>query len=102
MTYGAMSLQPVAIPAPLLIFRDIRVRGFWLSGRWAQQQGLAGRAAAIDRIVGLIRGGSLAPPQMERFLLSDWRGALAALQQPHKRRKVMFVGGCDSNAHLTS
>lgn len=36
MTYGAMSMQPIAIPAPLLIFKDIRVRGFWLTGGYAK------------------------------------------------------------------
>jgi hypothetical protein len=32
-TYGGMSLQPVNAPVPLLIFKDISFRGFWLSGR---------------------------------------------------------------------
>jgi mitochondrial enoyl-[acyl-carrier protein] reductase / trans-2-enoyl-CoA reductase len=31
-SYGAMSMQPVTVPASLLIFKDVRVRGFWLSG----------------------------------------------------------------------
>ena len=32
-TYGGMSLQPVTVPTSLLIFKDLRFRGFWLSGR---------------------------------------------------------------------
>ena len=32
-TYGGMSMQPVTLPASLLIFKDITFWGFWLSGR---------------------------------------------------------------------
>ena len=35
-TYGAMSKQPLTIPASMLIFKDIHFHGFWVS-RWADQ-----------------------------------------------------------------
>lgn len=35
-TYGAMSKQPLTIPASLLIFKDIHFHGFWVS-RWSDQ-----------------------------------------------------------------
>jgi mitochondrial enoyl-[acyl-carrier protein] reductase / trans-2-enoyl-CoA reductase len=35
-TYGAMSKQPLALPASLLIFKDIRFAGFWVS-RWSDK-----------------------------------------------------------------
>ncbi len=67
-TYGAMSKQPLTIPAPLLIFKDLRLRGFWASGgfskvgmRRTQGQGV-GRGAhqalgALSRHdVGLLKG----------------------------------------------
>lgn len=31
-TYGAMSMQPLAPPTALLIFKDITFKGFWISG----------------------------------------------------------------------
>ncbi|KAF2872016.1 enoyl-acyl-carrier-proteinreductase 1 mitochondrial precursor [Massariosphaeria phaeospora] len=34
-TYGAMSKQPLTIPASMLIFKNIHFHGFWVS-RWAQ------------------------------------------------------------------
>ena len=30
-TYGGMSMKPVSVPTSLLIFKDLRLRGFWLS-----------------------------------------------------------------------
>jgi trans-2-enoyl-CoA reductase len=35
-TYGAMSKQPLTIPASMLIFKDIHFHGFWVS-RWSAQ-----------------------------------------------------------------
>lgn len=30
--YGGMSRQPITVPVKYLIFKDLRIRGFWLSG----------------------------------------------------------------------
>ena len=35
-SYGSMSKQPLSIPSGLLIFRDLRFRGFWLTGGYAK------------------------------------------------------------------
>jgi trans-2-enoyl-CoA reductase len=35
-TYGAMSKQPLTIPASMLIFKNIHFHGFWVS-RWAEK-----------------------------------------------------------------
>ena len=34
-TYGAMAKQPLSVPAGMLIFRDLRFAGFWVS-KWAE------------------------------------------------------------------
>lgn len=54
-TYGAMSKQPVMLPTGLLIFKDLRFNGFWLS-RWANAD-KAGKKTTGDEILGLIRDG---------------------------------------------
>lgn len=68
-TYGAMSKQPVALPTGLLIFRDLRFRGFWLS-RWADADREA-KKRTVDEILGLIREGKFSdvPSQEIRW---DW------------------------------
>ncbi|NJM36609.1 MAG: zinc-binding dehydrogenase [Akkermansiaceae bacterium] len=42
-TYGAMGRKPVTVPNGLLIFRDIQIRGLWVS-RWIEN-GAGGRSA---------------------------------------------------------
>ncbi|KAG6005449.1 hypothetical protein E4U21_007918 [Claviceps maximensis] len=54
-SYGGMSKQPVALPLGLLIFKDIRFVGFWLS-KWNQKDPV-GRKHMIDDILNLMRLG---------------------------------------------
>ncbi|KUI54130.1 putative trans-2-enoyl-CoA reductase, mitochondrial [Cytospora mali] len=54
-SYGAMSRQPIKLPTGLLIFKDLRFHGFWLS-RWANAN-REGKKETVDEILGLIREG---------------------------------------------
>ncbi|KAI0972078.1 hypothetical protein F4678DRAFT_67912 [Xylaria arbuscula] len=54
-TYGGMARQPVALPTGLLIFKDIRFVGFWLS-RWADGD-RAAKAQTVTEILDLVREG---------------------------------------------
>ncbi|CAG8455691.1 4883_t:CDS:2 [Funneliformis caledonium] len=57
-TYGAMSRQPITIPASLLIFKDIKFLGYWMS-RWYQYHSKEERSEMMNEIIGLIRQGKL-------------------------------------------
>ncbi|RDA94701.1 hypothetical protein CP533_6713 [Ophiocordyceps camponoti-saundersi (nom. inval.)] len=52
-SYGAMAKQPVIFPVGLVIFKDIRFVGFWLS-KWNQDDP-TGRAHMVNDILKLIR-----------------------------------------------
>ncbi|RWA06699.1 hypothetical protein EKO27_g8407 [Xylaria grammica] len=54
-TYGGMARQPVALPTGLLIFKDIRFVGFWLS-RWADGDKVA-KARTVNEILDFVRQG---------------------------------------------
>ncbi|KAI1329970.1 hypothetical protein F5Y16DRAFT_364566 [Xylariaceae sp. FL0255] len=54
-TYGGMSRQPVNLPTGLLIFKDIRFVGFWLS-RWADND-TEGKGRTVNEILDLVREG---------------------------------------------
>ncbi|CAN8100429.1 unnamed protein product [Discula destructiva] len=66
-TYGAMSKQPVMLPTGLLIFKDLRLKGFWLS-RWANAD-KEGKKKTVDEILGLIRKGKFRDAPMQEV---DW------------------------------
>lgn len=46
-TYGAMSKQPLTIPASMLIFKDVHFHGFWVS-RWAEKHPEEKQATVAD------------------------------------------------------
>ena len=54
-TYGGMSMKACSIPTPLLIFKDIRARGFWLSGSWYPNSTFEERKAMITDLCEAIR-----------------------------------------------
>ncbi|QUC20053.1 uncharacterized protein UV8b_04294 [Ustilaginoidea virens] len=54
-SYGGMSRQPVSLPVGLLIFKDLRFVGFWLS-RWNRKDAI-GREHMVNDILNLMRLG---------------------------------------------
>lgn len=56
-TYGAMSKKPMRLGAGMLIFRNLRFEGFWVS-RWAEGWGRE-RKRVIEEILGLMAKGEV-------------------------------------------
>ncbi|TQN70378.1 Enoyl-[acyl-carrier-protein] reductase [Colletotrichum shisoi] len=54
-SYGGMARQPVMLPTGLLIFKDVRFVGFWLS-RWNERDP-QGRRFAVEDVLGMVRAG---------------------------------------------
>ncbi|KAK8142091.1 mitochondrial 2-enoyl thioester reductase [Beauveria asiatica] len=52
-SYGGMSRQPITLPVGLLIFKDIRFVGFWLS-TWNERDAL-GKKHMVDDILDMMR-----------------------------------------------
>jgi trans-2-enoyl-CoA reductase len=90
-TYGAMSMQPLVPPVPLLIFKDITFKGFWISGGWAKRAGPAAHADLLDRVVDHYKQGNIQPPHVQEFPLSRYLEALEAAQTQKKQYKVVLV-----------
>jgi len=54
-TYGAMAKQPLTIPAGILIFKDVRFAGFWVS-KWSEVEPEE-KKKAIKELLSLTRAG---------------------------------------------
>jgi trans-2-enoyl-CoA reductase len=54
-TYGAMSKQPLTIPASLLIFKDVHFHGFWVS-RWSEKH-VEEKRRTVEDVLDLTRRG---------------------------------------------
>jgi NADPH:quinone reductase-like Zn-dependent oxidoreductase len=88
-TYGAMSREPFTVSNAALIFRDLHVRGFWVT-RWLRKANRAERQELFSEIFGMIKTGLLHTPVAQVYDLADWRAALAHAQRPARKGKILF------------
>jgi NADPH:quinone reductase-like Zn-dependent oxidoreductase len=84
--YGAMSRQAPKLHVADAIFRDVRLRGFWLR-RVAHDLG----AEAIRAVLSDLATQSLSVAVAGCYPLHRWREALEHAQQPDRRGQVFLV-----------
>ncbi|CAL3971057.1 unnamed protein product [Diplocarpon coronariae] len=68
-TYGAMSKQPLMLPAGALIFKDIKFSGFWVS-RWSDND-VEGKRRMMEEILDMTRKGEFKDTPVQE-LKWDW------------------------------
>lgn len=88
-TYGAMSKQALKIPNSFLIFKDIQLRGFWMS-RWYQQHESAAKEFMLEKIGSLMRENKLTLKIDQTFPLEKIAEAVALAQQSSRDGKVLL------------
>ncbi|NXP32339.1 MECR protein, partial [Leiothrix lutea] len=96
-TYGGMAKQPEDtrvshIPQSAFIFRDVRLRGFWMT-QWRRDhmQDQESVAAMMDTLCQLIRRGQLTAPACTEVPLQDYRAALEASMKPFMSSKQILL-----------
>ena len=89
-TYGAMGRKPITLANGLLIFRDLRVRGFWLT-RWVQNATAAEIAHVYQNLAERVTAGRLVQPVDGTFPLAAFQAALERLEAPERAGKVLFA-----------
>jgi trans-2-enoyl-CoA reductase len=88
-TYGAMSRQPIRIPNGLLIFKDLRVRGFWVT-QWYREASPEARQAMIEELATWVKSERLFTPIDRLFSLEEATVALARAMESRRAGKVLF------------
>lgn len=61
-TYGAMARAPLALPASLLIFKNLSFHGFWMT-RWTDTHSKEERNVMIRELMDLMDQGKLSEPK---------------------------------------
>lgn len=88
-TYGAMGRKPITLPNGLLIFRDIRIRGLWVT-KWVDSAPPNEVGEVYQKLADLVSKGKVVQPVDRSFPLDDWKDALARLDEPDRAGKVLF------------
>jgi NADPH:quinone reductase-like Zn-dependent oxidoreductase len=89
-TYGAMGRKPVTLPNGLLIFRDIRVRGLWVT-RWVENSPADEVDSVYQELARRVTEGRLVQPVDATFPLDAFQDALRRLDAPERSGKVLFA-----------
>ena len=89
-SYGVMSGKPVTLNPAMLIFNDIRIRGFWLS-KWFETATMTEKQAAFGQIIPLVISGALKANVDSRFTVSEIKQAVERAAQSGRNGKVLIV-----------
>jgi trans-2-enoyl-CoA reductase len=88
--YGAMSGEPCQISPASFVFRDITLRGFWLS-QWFRVSTPQRRAEVFGEIGKLIATGKLRAPVQATYPLRDIKQAVAAAAAGERDGKILLL-----------
>lgn len=88
-TYGGMSRKPVTVPTSALIFKDVQLRGFWLT-KWLEQHPQEDRTKMLNQLFEMIKKDQL------KLWIEDWKfarfqQALQRVNEPYRDRKVVLT-----------
>nr|XP_055066013.1 enoyl-[acyl-carrier-protein] reductase, mitochondrial [Misgurnus anguillicaudatus] len=91
-TYGGMAKLPVTVPVSALIFKDVKIRGFWVT-QWKRdnRHDEDSLQKMLDELCILIRAGKLAAPACTEVRLQDFQKALDDAMKPYVSTKQVFV-----------
>lgn len=87
-TYGGMSRRPVTVPFEVLAYKQIKMKGFWISA-WNETAPVAARTKMLEEIAGMISAGDL-ELLFEMHDFDDFDHALQTALEPFYLRKVVL------------
>lgn len=86
-----MSREPVTVPTSALIFKDIAVRGYWMT-RWNKENaGSSDHVVMMSEIASLSKAGKLLPPPHELVSLVDYKQVLAKAMNISGKTDVKYI-----------
>ena len=66
-TYGGMSRKPITVPTGVLIFREVRILGYWNTEWNARNCDSPAKRKMVDEICDLMRQGKFLPPPSDVY-----------------------------------
>ncbi|XP_017333737.2 enoyl-[acyl-carrier-protein] reductase, mitochondrial isoform X1 [Ictalurus punctatus] len=91
LTYGGMAKQPVTVPVGALIFKDVKVRGFWVTQWKRDHKHDEALRVMLEELCTLIRAGKLSAPPCTEVGMKDFHKALDNAMKPYISSKQILV-----------
>lgn len=75
-TYGGMSREPVTIPTSALIFKDLKIRGFWMT-KWSKENSAnIDRYEMFEELISMMTNNELRGPSHKMVDFNNYEEAL--------------------------
>ncbi|HEX4639817.1 MAG TPA: 2-enoyl thioester reductase domain-containing protein [Chthoniobacterales bacterium] len=89
-TYGAMSLKPLAIPNGMFIFKNLRFTGFWVN-KWYEAATPQQRAETFAPLFDMAKRGLLRTKVEATYSLNEAQAAITHAAQTKRSGKIVFT-----------
>ncbi|XP_073432216.1 enoyl-[acyl-carrier-protein] reductase, mitochondrial-like [Dendrobates tinctorius] len=91
-TYGGMSRKPTPLPAKALIFKNMKVCGFWMT-QWkrSHMHDLTKLNTMASVLSEMVRRGQLLEPICTKVLFQDYKIALQACMDPYSVKHILIM-----------
>ena len=90
-TYGGMSKHPLMVPAGPLIFKNVKLRGYWMTKWNKDNMGSAEKSEMWDFLCDLLLKGELKPPTHRLVPLENFKDAVSVAMEPYINQKQILV-----------
>ncbi|OCT80166.1 enoyl-[acyl-carrier-protein] reductase, mitochondrial [Xenopus laevis] len=91
-TYGGMSLKPTPVPAKAVIFRNIKLCGFWMT-QWKKDHvhDVAKMKGMLLELIEMVRKGSLLEPTCTQVPFKEYKSAFQASLDPYSNKNILIM-----------
>ncbi|MEA3187257.1 MAG: hypothetical protein QOD99_1087 [Chthoniobacter sp.] len=89
-TYGAMGRQPLKIPNGLLIFKDLRWRGFWIT-EWYRTATQESVKTMFNELLPLVANGLLHAKVEKSYAIADALAGVEHAQRSRRSGKILLT-----------
>lgn len=90
MVFGALALENMPVNSGLLIFKNLKIEGFWLS-TWMEEMAADARMKAFQTVFGFLMNENSQVDIEAKFPLSDFKAAIEAYESPGRNGKILLV-----------
>ncbi|XP_058791718.1 enoyl-[acyl-carrier-protein] reductase, mitochondrial [Phymastichus coffea] len=90
-TYGAMSREPLTVPASSLIFKDISFKGFWMTAWTNRNADTAERHRMLDELQQLFIDNKLQAPAYQLVPFGDYKEAVTNALKPGGQKNIKYI-----------
>lgn len=90
MVFGALALENMPVNSGLLIFKNLKIEGFWLS-TWVEEMTPEARMKAFQTVFGFLMKEDSKIDIAGKYPLSEFKVALEAYEKPGRNGKILLV-----------